>query len=154
MDDKVKQPGDPFEKTVVDLHRITEPAPQPSVTDDPPPGVAGSDEQSIDFDLPVPPPPLDLSLVDKDPLIVIDRRQGKAIEEQHRHEIEIEDRRFRNWIMKMLVSCFCTVVILMVGGMIYSTYVKGNNTSESTLKAFMETVTEILRVLKPETKED
>jgi hypothetical protein len=150
MDDKVHKPSDPFEKTVVDLKRaseqVTEPAPEPG---------PGDDNQSIDFDLKIPPPPaqVDLALVDidKDTLpIVIDRRQGKVLEEQHRHELDLEDRRFRNWMMKTLVTCFCVVVVLVVGGMIYSTYVKGNNTSESTLKAFLEAVTEILKVLKPE----
>lgn len=154
MDDKTTPPGDPFERTVVDLHKVTSKPPAP-VEESLEPSATGEDEQAVDFDLNLPSPPatLKLALVDQEPLPVGDRRQGKAAEDQHRHEFEIEDRKFRNWIMKTLVVCFCVVVILLVGGMIYSTYVKGNPTSESTLKAFMEAVTEILKVLKPEGKE-
>ena len=155
MVDKSNRPDDPFEKTIVQLRQVTENAPSPTTgetSDTPPPGNPDmNDGQSIDFDLNIPvPPPVDLALVDKDPVqVVVDRRQGKVIEEQHRHELEIEDRKFRNWIMKTLVMCFCVVVVLIVGGMIYSTYVKGNTNTDSTLKAFLEAVTEILKVLKP-----
>lgn len=153
MVDKVIPSGDPFEKTIIQLRQATEPAPEPVDTPGP-----GGDGQTIDFDLklPSPPPQVDLALVDIDTDLLRaggDRRQSKVIEEQHRHEIDIEERKFRNWMMKALVLCFCTVVILVVGGMIYSTYVKGNTTTESTLKAFLEAITEILKVLKPDTAE-
>lgn len=152
MVDKNLQPGDPFEKTII-LPREGETSPASEETPETTPqgNPDMNDGQSIDFDLNIPATPkVDLALVEKEPTIVIDRRQGKVLEEQHRHELDLEDRKFRNWIMKTLVTCFCVVVVLVVGGMIYSTYVKGNTNTDSTLKAFLEAVTEILKVLKPE----
>lgn len=84
------------------------------------------------------------------PRLTIDRRSAVNIQQQHQYDMEIEDRRFRYWLIKVLILCFCLILLVMVGAMVYAFTTKGTTMSEPMLKNFMETLTEILKVLKPD----
>jgi hypothetical protein len=109
------------------------------------------DEQTQDA-VPEPPvtEPARLDEVTQVARVVVDRRASVNLEKQHQLAVDLEERRFRYWLIKVLVLCFCTLLVIVVGAMVYAFTTKGTALNDSVLKNFLETLTEILKVLKPD----
>ena len=72
-----------------------------------------------------------------------------SITEIEEYEAKKADRQLKHWVIKLVVGTVAAMFSLVCAAVIYSTVVKGGNgTDPSMIKVFLDTLLEMMKVMK------